>query len=139
ILLPSVGDKVSAEVEALSGVITKNGGEMIASENPVMIDLEYQMVKVIHAHREKCNEGYFGWMKFEIETENIAEIKKFLDNSDTMLRYLLVKTVRENTLLNGKMNLSHGDEKKRPAKFTDEEGVDVAAPEVVAPINEEEL
>jgi hypothetical protein len=96
------------------------------------------MVKVIHAHREKCNQGYFGWMKFEIETDTIVPITKALDLSETVLRYLLVKTVRENTLVNGKMNLAHGDEKMK--KFDDEMDEEVEAKiDVVPEVSEEEL
>src|SRR5579872_1100924 len=67
LLVPSVGnEKVQTEVAALADVLAKNGAEMISSENPILIDLAYPMLKVIHAHREKCYQAYFGWMKFEI-------------------------------------------------------------------------
>src|SRR5258708_4021358 len=80
ILVPSLSaELVTLEVKKLTDLFIKAGGTQISGEAPVLIDLAYQMVKVIHAHREKCTQGYFGWMKFEIETEAIAEIKKALD------------------------------------------------------------
>lgn len=119
ILVPSLSvDDVQGEVKKITDLFVNAGGEMISGEAPVLIDLAYEMVKVIHAHREKCTQGYFGWMKFEIETEKIQEIKKALDLSETILRYLLITTVAENTLLNGKMNLVHGDDKGK--KFDEE-------------------
>lgn len=138
LIVPSLSpDQVTAEVKKLSDLFVKAGGTQVSGEAPVLIDLAYQMVKVIHAHREKCTQGYFGWMKFEIETEAIAEIKKALDLSDSLLRYLLIKTVGENTLLNGKMNLVQTDEKMK--KFDDEEENVDAKAEVAPEVNQEEL
>lgn len=140
ILVPSLTtEKVTEEVKKISDLFIKAGGTQVSGEAPVLIDLTYQMVKVIHAHREKCDQGYFGWMKFEIETEAINDIKKALDLSDSMLRYLLIKTVGENTLLNGKMNLAIGDDKTQ--KFTDvsEEEIEAMKEEVAPEVSQEEL
>lgn len=138
IFLPSIApDKIQTEVAVISHEFTKRGGEMISSENPVLIDLAYPMLKVIHAHREKCLQGYFGWMKFEIETESLIEVKRALDLKESVLRYLLIKTVRENTLLNGKMNFGRVDERTKQLYNTDDtEKINL---KVRAPINEEEL
>ncbi|MHB1316551.1 MAG: 30S ribosomal protein S6 [Minisyncoccota bacterium] len=106
ILVPSLPDeKIVDEVSSLKNLIVKNGGEVVSSEDPILIDLAYSMTKVVSTDRQKYGRGYFGWIKFEGETDSLAEIKKVLDLSATVLRYLIVKTVRENTLLNGKMVL----------------------------------
>ena len=138
ILLPSITeDRALIEEKVLADIFTQNGGGMISGEHPILIDLAYPMLKVVHAHREKCNQGYFGWMKFEIETENITEVKKTLDLSETILRYLLVKTVRENTLLKGKMDFGRKDEKMK--KFIEEDEVEVTVPEIPVEIDQEKL
>jgi ribosomal protein S6 len=140
ILVPSL-DQASAtkEMDRIGELFTSRGGQYISGEMPVLIDLEYQMVKVIHAHREKCDQGYFGWMKFEIETEAINEIKKALDLSDSMLRYLLIKTVGENTLLNGKMSLALGDDKRKGFDDVSEEEIEAMKEEAPVEVNQEEL
>ncbi len=106
ILVASIPEeKIADEVASLKDLLTTNGAEVVSSEDPILIDLAYSMTKVVAAQRQKYSRGYFGWVKFEGEGEALAAIKKVLDLSSTMLRYLIVKTVRENTLLNGKMVL----------------------------------
>ncbi len=113
-LLPSLAvEQVPAKVESLKEMIQKAGGEVISHETPTLIDLAYPMTKVIQTTRYKCVTGYFGWVKFEIPKEGIVAVKKALDADENILRYLLVKTVRENTLISGKMLLKGGDEEKK--------------------------
>jgi ribosomal protein S6 len=120
LLVPSIGNTALAKEEAaLKDLFSSRGGELVSSESPVMIDLAYPMLKVVHTDREKATQAYFGWMKYEIETDQIIEIKKFLDASAPILRYLLVKTVRENTLLEGMMSLGK-EEKKKFARLSDD-------------------
>lgn len=96
----------------LKNTFTENGGTIISGEEPVLIDLAYPMTKVVGTTRHKCDSGYFGWVKFEIGKDGLAAVKKSLDGNDDVLRYLLVKTVRENTLLHGKMMLKKEEVRK---------------------------
>lgn len=106
ILVSSLPDeKIATEVDSIKQLLSKNGAELVSSEDPILIDLAYPMVKVVSTQRQKYGRGYFGWVKFENEPEALAEIKNALDLSATVLRYMIIKTVRENTLLNGKMVL----------------------------------
>jgi len=98
-------EKIGEEVASLKDLLVKNESEVISSEDPILIDLAYSMVKVVSTERQKYSRGYFGWIKFEGEPEALVAIKKVLDLSPSMLRYIIIKTVRENTLLNGKMVL----------------------------------
>jgi len=103
LLLPSVpAEKVSAEADGLKALIEKNKGSIISDEFPKLRPLAYMMAKQIDGVRHKCTEGYFGWVKFEIESAALPVIKAALDTHPKMLRYLLVKTVRENTYLGQK-------------------------------------
>ena len=122
ILVSSLPDeKIATEVESIKALLAKNGAEIVSHEDPILIDLAYSMVKVVSAQRQKYSRGYFGWVKFEGEPEALAEIKKALDLSATVLRYMIVKTVRENTLLNGKMVLRKEErEEMAPEEVGDE-------------------
>ncbi len=132
LLLPSISqEQIESKALTLKGLIQKIGAELISDENPVLIDLAYPMTKVVSTISHKCSSGYFGWVKFEAEAGKLALLKKSLDNNSDVLRYLIVKTVRENTLLNGKMKLKT-EEKMR--KYEDEVLVD--APEVVEVVKE---
>jgi len=132
LLVSSLPDeKIPGEVEEIKNVIAKAEGEVISSEDPILIDLAYPMVKVAGATRQKYSRGYFGWVKFEGEPTSLETIKKTLDLSSTILRYLIVKTVRENTLLNGKMVLRQEErEEMLPAEDMTDEAVEAVEGEV---------
>lgn len=137
ILVSSLPDeKIADEVTSLKDLLVTNGAEIVSSEDPILIDLAYSMTKVVSTQRQKYGRGYFGWIKFEGEGDALAAIKKVLDLSGTMLRYLIVKTVRENTLLNGKMVLRQEEREEVMAEeaITDEAVPDV--PEVDKAIDE---
>lgn len=132
LLLPSLGEsQVPGKAEALKQTLTSLGGAVISQENPILIDLAYPMTKVVQTVRHKANSGYFGWIKFEMTPAGIAGVKKSLDEDAEVLRYLIIKTVRENTLLEGKMKLRK-EENKREV-FDEETALDVEIPKEVVP------
>lgn len=139
ILLPSLAqEQVPAKAVALKSVLTSAGGQVLADEDPVLIDLAYPMTKVISTVRHKVNTGYFGWIKFEMTTDGIGAVKKALDANDDVVRYLIIRTVRENTLLNGKMKLQKEERRgDLPAQAGDEEVLE-EVPEVLKEVAPEE-
>ncbi len=127
LLLPSLAsEQVPARADSLKEEIVKAGGAVISYENPILIDLAYPMTKVVQTTRHKCQSGYFGWVKFDLSHDGIEAVKKMFDTAPDILRYLIVKTVRENTLITGKMMLRKDEMVKR-----EEDGItdDVVAPE----------
>ncbi len=123
LLLPSLAhEQVPAKATALKEMLTSAGGEVLSDEDPVLIDLAYPMTKVVQTTRHKVNTGYFGWIKFELSSTGIEAVKKSLDANNEILRYLIIKTVKENTLLNGKMKLAKEESVR-------EEDVEVSAEE----------
>lgn len=95
-------EKVAAEVDAIKSLISKHKGEFIADEFPKLRPLAYMMKKDVDGARHKYNDAYFGWIKFEIDSAEIAAIKSAFDTNTKVLRYLLINTVRENTYLGQK-------------------------------------
>jgi ribosomal protein S6 len=127
LLLPSLAEaQVPLEVASIKEAITSRGGEVISSEDPILIDLAYQMTKVTPTTRSKADRGYFGWVKFELPASEIEKVKKSLEDNANVVRNLIIKTVRENTLLTGKMNI----QKEERGRREEEEGE--VAPEAEA-------
>lgn len=113
ILLPSIpAEKVGAAVDAIKALVTKQGGNFIAEEFPKLRPLAYTMQKQVGAVRHKVNEGYFGWVKFDVSPDAMTAIKAGMDTNNQVLRYLLITTVRENTYLGQKAALVAKDEVK---------------------------
>lgn len=99
LLVPTLSEE---EVPAIYGnlkeLISSLGGVIIADEMPKMMPLAYMMVKVLANIRNKFNTGYFGWIKFSMDPAKALELKKKLDLDLNIIRYLTLKTVKENTI-----------------------------------------
>jgi ribosomal protein S6 len=93
------------EVESLKAILLKDGGSLVSEGEPKLINLAYSMTKSVADAKKKFTSAYFGWIKFETKSELIPEMKKKLDASASVLRYLMIKTVRENTLYTPKLTI----------------------------------
>lgn len=100
LLVSSVPKEKVADVTAsLMSVLSKKGAAIIAEEAPELISLAYTMIKKIGTANRRFDEGYFGWVKFELSTSDIEEVKKTFDLNENVLRSILMTTVKENTYL----------------------------------------
>ena len=91
-------EKLSAELTAVKDLLEKSGAIFISEDFPKLKPLSYQMTKVVGAKHLKFDTAYFGSVKFEMNPENVEFVKKAMELSETILRFLIVKTVRENTM-----------------------------------------
>ena len=134
LLLPTIStDDVPAVYGNLKDLVGSLGGEVIADEVPKMIPLAYTMQKVISNVRNKFDSAYFGWSKFAMDPENITELKKKIDLDLNFLRFLITKTVRENTV--AARRFVNRDRIRPKTSRSGAEGEDVPP----APINKEEI
>ncbi len=96
LVLPSVPEEHIPEfTNNLKGVILREGGAVISEGEPLIRPLAYEMVKPLGTRNERYKSAYFGWVKFEVSPQGALEIKKSLDAMESLLRFILVKTVRE--------------------------------------------
>jgi len=136
-------ENLPKEVETLKAIVLQDGGSLISEGEPKLINLAYSMTKSVADTKKKFTTAYFGWIKFETKSELMPVIKKAVDASPTVLRYLLIKTVRENTLYTPKLNVRTVSKEESPVKVkksikTDEkkatslEDIDKSIDELVA-------
>lgn len=131
ILLPTFStEEAPAKASQIKEKISSFGAKLISDEDPVLIDLAYPMMRVVQTVRHKADKGYFGWVKFEISKDQVKLVKKYFDDNADVLRHLIIKTVAENTLLNGKMKLKSDDKQKRSGEIFDEASEVMADAEV---------
>ena len=83
---------------ALKQSIATLGGSFISEEAPYMRELAYEMIRVQNNINVRFNEGYFGWIKFEMEPSKVKGFEKQLMLDEQMVSFLIVSTVRENTV-----------------------------------------
>lgn len=98
-MVPTIAEEnLGGEVTSFKDFFTANGATFISDEYPKMMELAYEMSRSINNKKQKFLYGYFGWIKFECTTEQGKVIKEALDKNEKLIRYLMIKTVRENTM-----------------------------------------
>ncbi|MFA5932197.1 MAG: 30S ribosomal protein S6 [Candidatus Paceibacterota bacterium] len=132
ILVPTLSEEeIPAAFGNLKELVSSYGGIVISDEMPKMMNLAYPMVKVVTNIRNKFKTGYFGWVKFTMDSDKVLELKKKLDLDPTIVRFLILKTVKENTIAAKRFvrgEIAHRKTKK-----------ELGENEVAVPINKEEL
>lgn len=91
-------DDAAVQFSHLKSIVEKKAGTFISEEAPRLINLAYELTKTTKAVKQHYTSAYFGWVKFEIDPEAIADIEKEIKLFEPVLRYLLISTVRESTL-----------------------------------------
>lgn len=104
LLVPSMAEEdVTAKVASLKKLFIDNGATMIADDVPEYIGLAYTMIHKVNNKNERVNSAYFGWFKFNAETDILEKVKVAIDRDVQLVRYLLIKTVAENTMMPKKL------------------------------------
>lgn len=134
LLVPTIAeDNLSINYGNLKELVSSFGGVVISDEMPKMISLAYSMVKVIANVRNKFHSAYFGWVKFTMDSDKVLDMKKKLDLDSTVIRFLILKTVKENTIAAKRFVSRDAIHRKIPSMHKVVEG------EVAVPINKEEI
>lgn len=119
LLVPTIKEEDFAVVYGnLKDTVSSFGGEAIADEMPKMTNLAYSILKVVSNVRSKFNTAYFGWIKFTMDSQKVLELKKTLDLDPNIIRFLILKTVKENTIA-AKRYVGRDSYKKPSVKKTD--------------------
>jgi ribosomal protein S6 len=132
LLVPTISEEDLPVVFGnLKELVSALGGIHISDEMPKMIQLAYKMVKVVSNVRNKFNTAYFGWIKFTMDSDKVLELKKKLDLDPNFIRFLILKTVKENTI--AAKRFVRGEIHRKPKTLKNENN------EVAVPINKEEI
>lgn len=119
LLMPSVNEgNLSDERDALVALITKFKGIVISEGQPQLIDLAYDMSKIINNKKQVYSQAYFGWIKFDVTPDVIDALTAEIELGESLIRSIMNKTVRENTIVSeqpfklAKTNNSNDDEEE---------------------------
>ena len=98
-LLPSIDEsEVPVQSLKIKSIIEESGIAVIAEGMPKMTVLSYDISKNIDSKKHKFNKAYFGWVKFEADPSQIGGIKIKIEGLANVLRFIIVKTVKEDTM-----------------------------------------
>jgi ribosomal protein S6 len=99
LIMPSVvQDKVAEKVSAIRDVISSANGAVLAEGDPKYIDLAYDMTVTIANKKTTYSNGYFGWIKCEMDPEATKKVHASLEANTDLIRFILIKTHKEDTL-----------------------------------------
>lgn len=132
-VLPTVAEEnVAEEVGKIHSFISENDGNIISEGMPTKHQLSYEIKKRIETKYVKFNKAYFGWVKFEITPALVGKIKEKMTSDENILRFIIINTVKENTMHVFKSPMMSKDEMVRVPK-------DLPAQAVKTEISEEEI
>lgn len=99
LFVPTIAeDKIAAKFGDVKALLEKGGAAFISEDMPKMIELAYEMNRTIDNKKTWFASAYFGWIKFELEPAQLASFEEVLKRDEEVLRYMIIKTVRENTI-----------------------------------------
>ena len=116
LVLPSVSeDNHPSIVDTIKKAFSSAGGVEVDGETPFKHPLAYPMSKTVGASKYIVNEAYVGWVKFEIESSKILEVKAEIEKIPEVLRFLIVKAPRKTdfTFAKAKALIREKEEKER--------------------------
>ncbi len=137
LIAPTVNeDGLAARVAAIREAINSINGTVIAEGAAKKMDLAYPMTKVAQNKRGTFSSAYFGWFKFEAEPKGAKEVAAVLKADDDIVRFLLVKTVREDTMAPRKLFAKKKEdgegEDAAPAPAVSEAEIDASIDKLIA-------
>lgn len=135
LFVPTIAEEnVGGEVTKLKDMLSENGAQFISDEYPKLIELAYEMSRNISNKKVKFTTGYFGWIKFEMSAEDVLKAKDMLDKDESIIRFLLIKTVRESTMAPKRAYTKQDGSKRRTTKTSTD-----TPPAEEQPIDEETI
>lgn len=106
-------EQIPAQVEKIKGYLAKEKAIIISEEMPKLRPLAYKIKKAYGGTYKTFDKAYFGFIKFEMpEGGDIKNIDSSMKNDESILRYLVIKTVRENTMYSPKITVFSDKESK---------------------------
>lgn len=134
-LLPTLSeDELTKEFADIKALILAHKGTVIVEGTPKAMRLAYTMVKKQEGKNAKFDTSFFGWVKFETTPNQVVLLKEEIDLMKMMLRFIVVKTTREDLTI-----------QQKPARRSEEPQPIIKKPEVkeekkdATPISEAEL
>jgi len=94
-VLPTVAEgEVATVFQSLKDTITKAGGTLVSEEAPEHFELAYDIVRQLEGRNRKFSSAYFGWVRFTLVPEKLAEVSEAVDGTKELLRHLLIRLTK---------------------------------------------
>ncbi len=96
-IIPTITtEDVGAEFTKVKSAIEEKGGKPFSEDFPKVKPLAYAISKIDRGVKHTYDKAYFSWIKFEADPAAVADIKKALESVGSILRFIIIKTIKEN-------------------------------------------
>jgi ribosomal protein S6 len=95
-------EKVAGEISFIKDALARGNASVISEEFPRLRSLAYTFKRNIGGKYEKHQSSYFGWIKFEGGRAVVTDLTNLLKSHPSVIRFLIVRTVRENTMVSAR-------------------------------------
>jgi len=117
-------EQIPTEVEKIKAYLAKERAIIISEEAPKLRPLAYSIKKAYGGTYKTFDKAYFGFIKFELGEEgDIRNIDLSMKNNESVLRYIVIKTVRENTMYSPKITVFSDKDAKIKKIFKEDKAV----------------
>lgn len=117
--IPTVAEEaLGEEVSKIKAVIEEGKGVVIADEFPKLRQLAYAIDTMTGTTKHVFDKAYFGWIKFEGTVECGEAINALMEKNESVMRFLLIKTTREQSIVVDVPTFSQNKEDAQPEKVT---------------------
>ncbi len=132
LLVPTLDEAgATAALSSIKDFLARSKASVISEDSPKIKTLAYTIEEPFEGKIRKFNSAYFGWIKFEADATIPDALNIELKKNQFVIRFLLIKTVRENTMFQPRAyhpgRPPEGPESRRPVKL---EPGEVAAPKM---------
>jgi len=91
-LVPTITeDNVGAEVARIREAIESRGGSVVSEEWPKNMSLAYSISPHGRSPRASYDSSYFGWIRFEMQRENIEKFHHVIDALEMVIRFVVIQ------------------------------------------------
>ncbi len=109
LFVPTIAeDAVLGTFGDLKAYLEGKGATFIQEELPKMMQLAYEMSRTIENKKTWFDTAYFGFIKFDMDPAQVESITPELSRNEDIIRFMIVKTVRENTMAGRRMHQGGG-------------------------------
>jgi ribosomal protein S6 len=132
-IVPSLGvEEVNGVFENVKKILENNKAKVLSSSEPTLLNLEYEMEKIVDSIKYKYNNAYFAWIIFE--DGDVIEIADLMKQHKSIIRHLLIKTEQTDSISTADVaNLLEREDTYRNDNYQTEE----QAPAVKEELSEE--
>ena len=94
-ILPTVAEgEVQAIFDRIKAAIVTAGGEVTNEELPARFDLAYEIVQYLEGRNRKFKSAHFGWVRFDLEADKVAEVIEMVEGTKDIMRHLLIRLTK---------------------------------------------